>query len=58
MGIDNLEHGFGPCNNLTTDDLGTDPDGPRARALVQLLVEKRVVLTVTPVSMAGLHAHR
>ncbi len=54
MGIDNLEHGFGPCNNLTTDDLGTDPDGPRARALVQLLVDKRVVLTVTPMSMAGL----
>jgi imidazolonepropionase-like amidohydrolase len=53
LGIDHLEHGFGPCSNLTTDDLGTDPDGPRARALVQLLVDKRVGLTATPMPDAS-----
>jgi imidazolonepropionase-like amidohydrolase len=44
LGIDSLEHGFGPCTGATTDDLGTDPDGPRACALIQLLVDKRVAL--------------
>ena len=48
LGIDNLEHGFGPCTGKTSDGLGNDPEGPRARALVQLLVDKRVVLTPTP----------
>lgn len=47
-GIDNLEHAFGPCTRLTKDDLGTDPDGPRARSLMRLLIERNVVLTFTP----------
>jgi imidazolonepropionase-like amidohydrolase len=48
LGIDNLEHGFGPCTRLTKDDLGTDPQGPRAQSLIRLLIERNVVLTFTP----------
>ena len=50
LGIDNLEHGFGPCTRLTKDDLGTDPQGPRAQSLIRLLIERNVVLTFTPVT--------
>jgi imidazolonepropionase-like amidohydrolase len=52
LGIDSIEHGFGPCVNNTTDNLGRDPDGPPARALIELLIDKHVALTVTPVPMA------
>lgn len=45
MGIDNLEHGFGPC--VAADELESDPGGPRATALLRTLLEKRVVLTQT-----------
>jgi hypothetical protein len=48
LGIDNLEHAFGPCTRLTRDDLGTDPKGPRAQALIRLLIDRNVVLTLTP----------
>jgi hypothetical protein len=48
LGIDNLEHAFGPCTRLTKDDLGTDPEGPRAQALLRLLIDRKVVLTFTP----------
>jgi imidazolonepropionase-like amidohydrolase len=48
LGIDNLEHAFGPCTRLTKDDLGSDPDGPRARNFIRLLVTRGVVLTFTP----------
>ncbi|MGH9795588.1 MAG: amidohydrolase family protein [Candidatus Acidiferrales bacterium] len=47
MGIDNLEHGLGPC--LTADGLEEGPNGPKARALIQTLVERKVVLTATPI---------
>jgi len=50
LGIDNLEHAFGPCTRLTKDDLGTDPQGPRAQDLIRLLIERKVVLTFTPVT--------
>jgi hypothetical protein len=43
LGIDNLEHGFGPCTGKTSDGLGNDPEGPRARALVQLGPRERVL---------------
>lgn len=45
MGIDNLEHGFGPC--VEADELESDVTGQRAKALLRLLLEKRVVLTLT-----------
>jgi imidazolonepropionase-like amidohydrolase len=48
LGIDNLEHAFGPCTRLTKDDLGTDPDGPRAQDFISLLIARKVVLTSTP----------
>ena len=48
LGIDNLEHAFGPCTRLTKDDLGTDPNGPKAQSLIRLLIERNVVLTFTP----------
>jgi len=51
MGIDNLEHGFGPCIRRTADGLEPDPNGPRAQALVRTLVERKVVLTATPAHM-------
>ena len=50
LGIDNLEHAFGPCTRLTNDDLGTDPQGPRAQALIRLLIDRNVVMTFTPVT--------
>jgi Amidohydrolase family len=50
LGIDNLEHAFGPCTRLTRDDLGTDPEGPRALGLIRLLIDRHVVLTLTPVT--------
>ncbi len=50
LGIDNLEHGFGPCTSIPTEDLGTDPQGPRAQSLIRLLIERNVVLTFTPVT--------
>jgi len=46
LGIDNLEHGLGPCTRR--GEVEADPNGPRARALIQRLVELGVVLTVTP----------
>ena len=46
LGIDNLEHGLGPCTRH--GEVEADPNGPRARALIQRLVELGVVLTVTP----------
>jgi imidazolonepropionase-like amidohydrolase len=46
LGIDNLEHGFGPC--FSTDKLETDPAGPRAQALIRTLVDKKVTITLTP----------
>jgi imidazolonepropionase-like amidohydrolase len=49
LGIDNLEHAFGPCTNLTNENLGTDPAGPRAQSLIRLLIERNVVLTFTPI---------
>ena len=48
VGIDNLEHAFGPCTRLTRDDLGTDPDGPRAQDFIRILIARKVVLTFTP----------
>jgi imidazolonepropionase-like amidohydrolase len=48
LGIDNLEHAFGPCTRRTKDDLGTDPDGPRAQDFIRLLIARKVVLTFTP----------
>jgi imidazolonepropionase-like amidohydrolase len=50
LGIDNLEHAFGPCTRLTKDDLGTDPNGPRAQDFIRLLIARNVVLTFTPVT--------
>ena len=50
LGIDNLEHAFGPCTRLTEDNLGTDPDGPRAQDFIRLLIARKVVLTFTPVT--------
>jgi imidazolonepropionase-like amidohydrolase len=50
LGIDNLEHAFGPCTRIPTEDLGTDPRGPRAQSLIRLLIERNVVLTFTPVT--------
>ena len=50
LAIDNLEHGFGPCTQSTKDDLGTDPQGPRAQSLIRLLIERNVTLTFTPVT--------
>jgi imidazolonepropionase-like amidohydrolase len=50
IGIDNLEHAFGPCTRRTKDDLGTDPNGPEAQSLIRLLIERKVVLTFTPVT--------
>jgi len=50
LGIDNLEHAFGPCTRLTKDDLGTDPNGPLAQDFIRLLIARRVVLTFTPVT--------
>jgi hypothetical protein len=50
LGIDNLEHAFGPCTRLTKDDLETAPEGPRARSLIRLLIDRNVVLTFTPVT--------
>jgi hypothetical protein len=49
LGIDNLEHAFGPCIRRTADNLGTDANSPRAQALIRLLVERRVILTFTPI---------
>jgi len=49
LGIDNLEHAFGPCTNLTNDDLGSDANGPRAQSFIRLLLERNVVLTLTPI---------
>jgi imidazolonepropionase-like amidohydrolase len=48
LGIDNLEHAFGPCVRWTKDDLGTDPNGPRVQSLMRLLIERNVALTFTP----------
>jgi imidazolonepropionase-like amidohydrolase len=50
LGIDNLEHAFGPCTRLTKDDLGTSPDSPRAQDFIRLLIARKVVLTLTPVT--------
>jgi imidazolonepropionase-like amidohydrolase len=50
LGIDNLEHAFGPCTRLTKDNLGTDPNGPEAQRLIRLLIERKIVLTFTPVT--------
>jgi hypothetical protein len=52
LGIDSIEHGFGPCVNNTTDNLGRNPDGPPARALIELLIDRHVALTVTPAPTA------
>jgi Amidohydrolase family len=52
LGIDNLEHAFGPCTRRTADNLGDDPNGPRAQAFIRLLVDRKVVLTFTPVEIA------
>jgi imidazolonepropionase-like amidohydrolase len=48
MGIDNLEHAFGPCIRRTADNLEPDLNGPRTQQLVRALVDKHVVLTATP----------
>jgi imidazolonepropionase-like amidohydrolase len=48
LGIDNLEHAFGPCIRWTKELLGTDPDGPLAQSLMRLLIDRNVVLTLTP----------
>jgi imidazolonepropionase-like amidohydrolase len=48
LGIDNLEHAFGPCTRVTKDNLGTDPAGPGAQSLMRLLIQRNVVLTFTP----------
>ena len=50
LAIDNLEHGFGPCTQIPKEDLGTDPQGPRAQNLIRLLIERNVTLTFTPVT--------
>src|SRR4029450_10611974 len=50
LGIDNLEHAFGPCTRLTKDNLGTDPNGPEAQRLIRLLIDRKIVLTFTPVT--------
>ena len=47
LGIDNLEHGFGPCR-MAGDDVGTDTAGPQAQELIRLFVARKVVLTFTP----------
>jgi imidazolonepropionase-like amidohydrolase len=52
LGIDNLEHGFGPCTRRTADNLGDDSNGPRARAFIRLLIDRKVVLTFTPIEIA------
>jgi imidazolonepropionase-like amidohydrolase len=54
LGIDNLEHAFGPCTRRTADNLGTDANGPKAQALIRLLVERKVVLTFTPIERSPL----
>ncbi|HUM11615.1 MAG TPA: amidohydrolase family protein [Myxococcaceae bacterium] len=45
LGIDNIEHG---CAE-TRDDVEPDMNGPKTQALVRALIERHVVLTVTPV---------
>jgi imidazolonepropionase-like amidohydrolase len=54
LGIDNIEHGFASCSSelqLAFDSLWTiQKDDLKVQNLVDLLVKKRVVLTVTPFS--------
>jgi imidazolonepropionase-like amidohydrolase len=54
LGIDNIEHGFASCSSelqLAFDSLWTiQKDDVKVQNLVDLLVKKRVVLTVTPFS--------
>lgn len=45
MGIDNLEHGFGPC--IRADELEPELNGPRTEALLRTLIDRDVVLTYT-----------
>ena len=52
LGIDNIEHGFFECIQGTADGLETDPNGARVQALIRLLLEKRIVLTFTPVDFS------
>ncbi len=54
LGIDNIEHGFGSCAHDLGLSLEKDwelsPDDENVTRLIDLLVEKKVVLTVTPFS--------
>jgi imidazolonepropionase-like amidohydrolase len=52
LGIDNIEHGFFECLRATADGLETDPNGARAQDLIRLLLERKVVLTFTPVNFS------
>jgi hypothetical protein len=47
LGIDNLEHAFGPCR-MAGDEVGTDANGPQAQKLINLFLTRKVVLTFTP----------
>ena len=48
MGIDNVEHAFGPCIRRTADNLEPDLNGPRTQVLVRAFIDKHIVLTATP----------
>lgn len=54
LGIDNIEHGFGSCSSdlqLAFDSIWTiRQNDKRVQDLIALLLEKRIVLTVTPFS--------
>jgi imidazolonepropionase-like amidohydrolase len=54
LGIDNIEHGFASCSSellFAFDSIWTiHQDDKRVQDLIDLLVKKRVVLTVTPFS--------
>jgi imidazolonepropionase-like amidohydrolase len=52
LGIDYIEHGFGSCRSDLTSDggqSGTANVVSREQALIQKLVDSRVVLTITPI---------
>jgi hypothetical protein len=51
LGIDNLEHGLGPCTRQ--GEVESDPNSPGAQALIRRLVDLGVVLTVTPNARSG-----
>ena len=54
LGIDNIEHSFGSCSadlNLPWDTTwNIKPEQKEAKELIKLLIEKNIVLTITPFS--------